>query len=150
MKLGSDVSQDVTLGKITRLCLRWCQASSCATLLPLLTAPCLAGTLHMTCWERSLCVNILSKKQWSQKCKQPGKFKYSICNAGAFSLLNKLCKGISIILIEGIYVIWTLLSPPCQILILQTFPVAAVGEAAGGRSTLAFCLPSRRTVLQTL
>lgn len=46
-------------------------------------------------------------------------------------LLNKLCKGISIILIEGIYVIWTLLSPSCQILILQTLPVAAVGEAAG-------------------
>lgn len=94
MRLGSDVSQDVTLGKITGRCLRQHQSSSCATLLSLIAVPSLAGTLHVVCSEGCLPANIFGEKHQSQKCKQPGKCKYSICNAGALDLLNELCKGI--------------------------------------------------------
>lgn len=94
MRLGSDMSQDVTLGTITGRCLRQRRASSCAILLSLIAVPSLAGTLHMVCSEGCLPANIFGEKHWSQKCKQPGKCKYSICNAGALDLLNELCKGI--------------------------------------------------------
>lgn len=116
---------------------------SYATLLPLIIAPSLAGALHMECSEGCHPVNIFGKKHESQKCKQPCKCKYSICNADALGLLNELCKGIiglGFFSPGGTYVIWTLslLPPPSQIPILQTLPMAAVGEAAGGRSMPAF------------
>lgn len=126
-------------------------------LLPLITAP-PGQERSVCCAQREVSLGIyFGKTLWSQKCKQPSKGKYNICNAGALGLLSVLCKGISFVAqvwafsLRGIRVIWTLslLSLPHQIPILQPLPVAAAGEAAGGRSTLVFCLPRRRTFLKT-
>ena len=89
MRLCSDISRDVILGKMTGRSLR-----HATTPPPLPAAPSLAGALHVACSEGCPPPKVFGKKHQSTKCKQPIKCKCRICNAGALDLLNMLRKEI--------------------------------------------------------